>query len=189
LFLSSNLKYTMFLQSQFFFYEIYFKMMDRLRCIILSWNPELERFELSKSFVTKYFCYSLVGLHLAYMIGSSYILLSMKFRGMELSTISISFHLLCIVGNWCCFVFRFFYTTNARELVCIMNSIVLLERQHLNSTYCCLLYRHGTLFWDLRRGIYVGDFGTKSLPPFLHHERGKEMRGSTKAASCHPGML
>jgi len=139
----------MFLQSQLFFYEKYFKIMDRLRCIIFSWNPQLERFVLRKSFVTRCSCYFLVGFHLVYMIASSYVFLTIKFKGTELSTISIAFHLLCVVSNWYCFIFRFFYTTKASELVCIMNGIIHLEKQHFNSMYFILfliLFRHGTLF-------------------------------------------
>jgi len=127
----------MFLQNQFFFFEIYFQLVDHLRCITFSWNTKLESFEMTKSLRVKCFSYGLLLLHFIYMTASSYVLLNLKLKGTEVSTISLVFHLYVITGFWYLFLFRSFYTTKARDLVCIMNAIIRLEKQHLQSKKLC----------------------------------------------------
>jgi len=123
----------MFLRSQFFFFKIYFQLMDYLYCIIFSWNSKLELFEMRKSLVCRNISYGLVVLNLLYMCASSYVLWDLKSTGKDLSIFSIALHLLGVVGSWYLLLLRSLYTTKAGELVCLMNSVILLENQHLQS--------------------------------------------------------
>jgi len=123
----------MFLRSHFYFFKTYFQCMDRFNCIIFSWNPKVEFFEMKKSFSFRTICYSLVGLHFFYMCASSYVFVGLRLKGEELSILTIAFHLLGIIAGWYLLLLRSFYTTKASELVCIMNSIILLEKLHFHS--------------------------------------------------------
>jgi len=123
----------MFLQKQFFFYRFYFKIMDRMNCIIFTWNSKLKYFEMSRSLSKKRLCFALSVLHFLYMCAATYVFLVMKMKG--LSTISLALHLPYLIVNWYCMLWRFFYTAKARELVCLMNSAIHLEKHHLNSKF------------------------------------------------------
>jgi len=123
----------MFLRSQFFFFKAYFKLMDRLNCVIFTWNPKLAVFETRESIRSRKICYTLVGLHVLYMCASSYVFLSLKSKEKNLSTLSDAFHLLVVLASWYLLIFRSFYTTKADELICSMNSIILLENRHFSS--------------------------------------------------------
>jgi len=126
-------KFKMFLQNQFSFYRFYFKIMDRLNCIIFTWNPKREYFEISRSLSTKRFCYALIVFHFLYLAAASYVLLVMKNKG--LSTMSLALHPPLLLVNWYCLLFRSFYTTKATELVCLFNSAILLEKRHIRSNF------------------------------------------------------
>jgi len=121
----------MFLQNQFFFYRFYFKIMDPMKCIIFTWNPKLEYFEISRSLSTKRISHALIVFQVLYLIAATYVFLVMKTKG--LSTMSLAFHLATITMNWYCLIFRCFYTTKAKELVSFMNTAILLEKRHLQS--------------------------------------------------------
>jgi len=123
----------MFLQNQFFFYRLYFKLMDRINCIIFTWNPKVEYFEMSQSLSRKRISHALIGFHILHSIAATYIFLVMKIN--VKMTLSLAFHILLITMNWYCLLFRCFYTTKAKELVCFMNSAILLEKRHLNSKF------------------------------------------------------
>jgi len=123
----------MFLQNQFFFYTLYFKIMDRLHCIIFTWHPKLECFEMSRSLSTRRFCYALTAFHFLYVCAATYVLLVMKMKG--LSTVSLGLHLSLLTVNWYNLLWRCFYTTKAEELVCYMNSAILLEKRYINSKF------------------------------------------------------
>jgi len=123
----------MFLQNQFFFYRFYFKIMDRMNCIIFSWNPKLEYFEMSRSLSIKRISYALIVFQFVYMCAASYVFLIIKMKG--LSTTSLAFHLVILTCSWYCLLFRVFYTTKAKELVCLLNTAILLEKQHLHSKF------------------------------------------------------
>jgi len=134
----------MFLRSQFYFFKTYFQCMDHLHCIIFSWNPKIEFFEMKKSFISRTICYVLVGLHLAYMCASSYVCVEVISKGEELSILSVVLHLLGTIASWYLLLFRSFYTTKASELVCIMNSIILLENLHFHSKQIILTKMNST---------------------------------------------
>jgi len=131
----------MFLRSQFFFYRVYFQLLDHLKCIIFTWNPSTEYFEMNKSLAVRSFSWSLVILHLIYMCGSSYILFIFNLNEMGVSTISIVFHLLVNTGNWYWCIFRVLYTHKAEDLVCIMNSLILLEKFHFKGKLIIIIQR------------------------------------------------
>jgi len=121
----------MFLQNQFFFYRFYFKIMDPIKCIIFTWNPKLEYFEMSRSLFTKRICVTLNVFLILHSLAATFIFLVMKMKGQ--STMSMVFHLLFLTMSWYCVPFRIFYTTKAKELVNFMNIAILLEKRHSHS--------------------------------------------------------
>jgi len=123
----------MFLQNQFFFFRFYFKIMDPLKCIIFTWNPKLEYFEMSRSLSTKIICHVLIFFEILYLCAATYVFFVMKMNG--LSTISSAFHILLITASWYSLLFRGFYTTKAQSLVSLMNTAILLEKRHLHSNF------------------------------------------------------
>jgi len=125
----------MFLQNQFFFFRIYFKVLDCMNCIVFSWNPKLEYFELNRPLYTKILCYFLIGFQFLYLCAASFVLLGLKKRDRDLSTVSLALHLLLLTSQWYCLLFRSFYTTKANELVCYMNTSILLEKRHFHSKF------------------------------------------------------
>jgi len=69
------------------------------------------------------------------MCASSYVFVGLRLKEEELSILTIVFHLLGIIAGWYLLLLRSFYTTKASELVCIMNSIILLENLHFYSKH------------------------------------------------------
>jgi len=123
----------MFLQNQFFFYRFYFKIMDPMKCIIFTWNPKLEYFEMSRSLFTKRISHALIAFQLLYMCAATNAFRVLKIKG--LSTMSLAFHLVIITGNWYCVLFRCLYTTKAKELVSFMNTAMFLEKFQFHSKF------------------------------------------------------
>jgi len=126
-------KTEMFLRSQFFFYKIYFDLLDRSNSLIFTWNPEKECFEMNKSLVPKKVSYISICLNLIYLVSACYVFLMLRLKGTETSTISIAFHIMVLVGTFYCFLWRSLYFIKASELICIMNKIILFEKLHLQS--------------------------------------------------------
>jgi len=126
-------QFKMFLKNHFFFFRFYFKIMDPLKCIIFTWNPKLEYFEMSRSLSIKRISYALIVFQFLYSFAATYVFLAMKIKG--LSTISLAFHLVILACNWYLLLFRCFYTTKANELVGLMNIAILLEKRHLHSKF------------------------------------------------------
>jgi len=125
--------FKMFLKNQFFFYRLYFKIMDRMNCIVFTWNPKLEYFEMSQSLLTKRVSHVLIVFHFLYLCVATYVFVAIKMRGQ--STMSLAFHLPFLIANWYSLLFRSFYTTKANELVCLFNSAILLEKHHIHSNF------------------------------------------------------
>jgi len=123
----------MFLQNQFFFFRFYFKIMDPMKCIIFTWNPKLEYFEMSRSLSTKIICHVLIFFEILYLCAATYVFIVMKMKG--LSTISSAFHILLIAASSYSLLFRCFYTTKAKELVSFLNIGIHLEKRHLHSKF------------------------------------------------------
>jgi len=123
----------MFLQNHFFFYRFYFRIMDPMKCIIFTWNPKLEFFEMSRSLTIKIICHSLLVFHFLYLCAATFVFLAMNVKG--LSTMSLALHLTTITMHWYTLLFRCFYTTKAKELVSFMNTAILLEKHHLHSKF------------------------------------------------------
>jgi len=123
----------MFLRNQFFFFRFYFKIMDRMNCIIFTWNPKIEYFEMSQALSTKMISHVLIVFQFLWICAATCVFLAFQIKG--LPTISLAFHLLTITLNFYFLLFRCFYTTKAKELVCFLNSAILLEKRHLNSKF------------------------------------------------------
>jgi len=123
----------MFLQNQFFFFRVYFKISDRMNCIIFTWNPKRERFEMCRSLFTKRITHVLMVFHFLYSFAATYVFVAMKMKGFW--TISLAFHIVIITTTWYCLLFRCFYTTKAKELVSFLNIVILLEKRHLHSKF------------------------------------------------------
>jgi len=123
----------MFLQNQFFFYRFYFKIMDPMKCIIFTWNPQLKHFEMSRSLFTKRISHAPIALHFLYMCAATHAFLVLKMKG--LSTMSLAFHLAILTANWYCLLFRCLHTTKAKDLVSLMNTAILLEKLHFHGKF------------------------------------------------------
>jgi len=123
----------MFLRSQFFFYKIYFDLLDRSNSLTFTWNPEKEGFEMKKPLVPKIVSCTSIFSHLIHFFAASYIFLILRLQGTETSTISIAFHFLGLTASCYGFLWRSLYVINARELISIMNTIILLEKFHFRS--------------------------------------------------------
>jgi len=105
----------MFLRSQFFFYRIYFKITDPIKCIIFSWNPKLENFELSRSSFPKTICYALIGFNILYLCAATFVFVGLRRIDTHLSTVSLASHFLIVTSQWYCLLFRSLYTAKAEK--------------------------------------------------------------------------
>jgi len=126
-------KETMFLRSQFFFYRIYFDLLNRTNSFIFTWNPKKECFEMFKSVVPKSVSYASICFNSVHSFAASYIFLVLWLKKTEPSTISIAFHFLGLTATCYSFLWRSLYVIKASELICIMNKIILLEKLHFRS--------------------------------------------------------
>jgi len=123
----------MFLQNQFFYFRFYFKIMNPMKCIIFTWKPNKEYFEITRSSSTKRISQALIVFQFLHLCAATYVFLFMKIR--SLWTISLAFHLVFLTCHWYCILFRCFYTTKAKELVSLMNIAIHLEKRHLHSEF------------------------------------------------------
>jgi len=124
----------MFLKKQFFFYKIYFKIMDPTKCLVLSWSPRLEYFKMSRSSSAKAISYFLIGMQVLYLCAAWHVFVGLKMRG-AMSTISLALHLPMLSVQWHALLFRSLYTTKAKELVCLMNTLIFLEKHHCSNKF------------------------------------------------------
>jgi len=125
----------MFLRGQFFFYRIYFNLLDRTYSLIFTWNPKQECFEINKSLVPKMVSCVSICFNLLHFSAASYVFLMLRPQRTETSTIIIAFHFLGLAAVCYCFLWRSLYFIKASELICIMNKIILLEKFHFRSKH------------------------------------------------------
>jgi len=130
--------FEMFLKNQFFFFRVYFKIMDRMNCIIFTWNPKLEYFEMSRSLSTKIISHALIVFQFMCLCAATYVFLIIKMKG--LSTVSLAFHLLAITATCYLLLFRCVYITKSKELVCFLNIAILLEKRVFSSKFAHSFY-------------------------------------------------
>jgi len=122
----------MFLRSQFFFYRIYFHILNRTNSIIFTWTPKKECFEMFKPVnVPKSVSYASICFNWIHSFAASYNFLMLWVK--ETSTFSIAFHFLGFVGTCYCFLWRSLYVIKTGDTICIMNKIILLEKLHFCS--------------------------------------------------------
>jgi len=122
----------MFLRNQFFFFRVYFKILDKMNCIVFSWNQKLEYFELTRSLSNKIICYCLTGFHFLFMCVASYVFQGLKMKGAN-SDVYLALHLTILIAAWYGLLFRSCYTTKAEGLVKLMNHAIFLEKFHFHS--------------------------------------------------------
>jgi len=124
-----------FLRSQFFFYKTYFHLVDRLNCLTISWNPEKEFFEVNNSLRSKTISYATICFNLIYFLAASYIFITLILQETENSIVSMAFHFLALAATCYPFLWRSLYVIKAKDLICIMNRIILLEKLHFRSKF------------------------------------------------------
>jgi len=70
----------MFLRNQFFFFRFYFKIMDRMNCILFTWNPKVEYFEMSQALSTKMISHVLIVFQFMWMCAATCVFLAIQIK-------------------------------------------------------------------------------------------------------------
>jgi len=131
----------MFLQRQFFFYRMYFLLVDNLKLVRFTWNPRKHNFIHKERTHWIFFRYILLFSNFLYMINATAIfaILLTNNNKDNFFLINITFHIFGLAVGWCFLLFRYMYTFETEDLVQFLNTILSLEKDHLRSMKLLLI--------------------------------------------------
>jgi len=124
----------MFLESQIWFYDMYFTLTDFFKLLTITWDPNQKVLLFKNQRYWNSFIYAHLLSTIVYMIRATYLFLPLIMVRTSLSSSlhDICFHIGGLSCGWYLLLYRIMYTHRTSDLVCLINTIFSFEEGYIS---------------------------------------------------------